>query len=76
MKHTALSLVSFILKRALKTLDYCLNKEVWQASGMYTAAMMEDFMRLFREALSKVGMEARLGLCREVSRAFLNRCPR
>nr|XP_019585736.1 PREDICTED: nucleolar pre-ribosomal-associated protein 1 [Rhinolophus sinicus] len=54
VKHTALSLVSFILKRALKTLDYCLNKEVWQASGMYTAAMMEDFMRLFREALSKI----------------------
>ncbi|KAM5278399.1 nucleolar pre-ribosomal-associated protein 1 [Hipposideros larvatus] len=54
VKHTALSLVSFILKRALKTIDYCLNKEVWQAPGVYTAAMMEDFVRLFREALSKI----------------------
>lgn len=71
VKHTALSLVSFILKRALKTIDYCLKKEVWQAPGVYTAAMMEDFVRLFREALSKVGTEARGGLPRSASRAFL-----
>lgn len=60
VKHTALSLLSVILKRALKTVDYCRNREVWQESGVYTVPMMEDFVRLFREALSKVGTE--LGL--------------
>uniref|UniRef100_A0A452UU67 URB1 ribosome biogenesis homolog n=1 Tax=Ursus maritimus TaxID=29073 RepID=A0A452UU67_URSMA len=54
VKHTALSLISVILKRALKTVDHCLNKETWQGSGVYSAAVMEDFVRLFREALSKI----------------------
>ncbi|XP_054556286.1 nucleolar pre-ribosomal-associated protein 1 isoform X2 [Talpa occidentalis] len=54
VKHTALSLLSGILKRALKTIEYCLNKEAWQGSGVYTATMMEEFVRLFREALSKI----------------------
>ncbi|XP_057553181.1 nucleolar pre-ribosomal-associated protein 1 isoform X1 [Hippopotamus amphibius kiboko] len=54
VKHTALSLISVILKRALKTIDHCLNKEAWQESGVYTAAIMEDFVQLFREALSKI----------------------
>ncbi|XP_069331102.1 nucleolar pre-ribosomal-associated protein 1 [Eulemur rufifrons] len=54
VKHTALSLISVILKRALKTIDYCLNKDVWQESGVYTAVMMEEFVQLFREALSKI----------------------
>ncbi|KAG8518530.1 Nucleolar pre-ribosomal-associated protein 1 [Galemys pyrenaicus] len=54
VKHTALSLLSRILKRALKTIDHCLNQEAWQGSGVYTAAMMEEFVCLFREALSKL----------------------
>ncbi|PNI55340.1 URB1 isoform 2 [Pan troglodytes] len=54
VRHTALSLISVILKRALKTVDHCLNKEVWQESGVYTAVMMEEFVQLFREALSKI----------------------
>ncbi|XP_049713737.1 nucleolar pre-ribosomal-associated protein 1 isoform X2 [Elephas maximus indicus] len=54
VKHTALSLISVILKRALKNIDHCLNKEVWQDSGVYTPEMMEEFVRLFREALSKI----------------------
>nr|XP_045005355.1 nucleolar pre-ribosomal-associated protein 1 isoform X2 [Jaculus jaculus] len=53
VRHTALSLISVILKRALKTVEHCLNKESWQESGVYTAAMMEEFVQLFREALSK-----------------------
>ncbi|XP_055273360.1 nucleolar pre-ribosomal-associated protein 1 [Moschus berezovskii] len=53
VKHTALSLVAVILKRAVKTIEHCLNKEAWRESGVYTSAMMEDFVRLFREALSK-----------------------
>lgn len=66
MKHTALSLISVILKRALKTVDHCLNKETWQGSGVYSAAVMEDFVRLFREALSKVGTAAAVAIPNEV----------
>ena len=76
VKHTALSLISIILKRASKTIDYCLNKGAWQESGVYTAAMMEDFVRLFREALSKVGPGARLGLCLQGSQASTPEGPR
>ncbi|XP_007939478.1 nucleolar pre-ribosomal-associated protein 1 [Orycteropus afer afer] len=54
VKHTALSLISAILKRASKNIDYCLDKEVWQESGVYTSVMMEEFVQLFREALSKI----------------------
>lgn len=75
VKHTALSLISVILKRALKTIDYCLDKEAWQESSVYTAAAMEDFVRLFREALSKVGTGARLGLSGYVAGAFLEGAP-
>jgi hypothetical protein len=55
VKHSALSLISDILKRALKTVDHCLDKETWQDSDVYTAEMMEEFVQLFREALGKVG---------------------
>ncbi|XP_075815615.1 nucleolar pre-ribosomal-associated protein 1 isoform X1 [Microtus pennsylvanicus] len=54
VKHSALSLISVILKRALKTVDHCLDKDAWQDSGVYTAEMMEEFVQLFREALSKI----------------------
>ncbi|XP_076974949.1 nucleolar pre-ribosomal-associated protein 1 isoform X3 [Tamandua tetradactyla] len=54
VRHTALALLSIILKRALKTIDYCLNKAAWQDSGVYTPVMMEEFVRIFREALSKI----------------------
>ncbi|KAM7133116.1 nucleolar pre-ribosomal-associated protein 1 isoform 1-T1 [Molossus nigricans] len=54
VRHTALSLLTAILKRALKTVDHCLNREAWQDSCVYTAPMLEDFVRLFREALSKI----------------------
>lgn len=61
VRHTALALLLFILKRALKTIDFCLSSEAWQGPGVYTAAMMEDFVRLFREALSKVGLGPGVG---------------
>lgn len=68
VRHTALALLSIILKRALKTIDYCLNKVAWQDSGVYTPVMMEEFVRIFREALSKVGLETRFDLSRNVLR--------
>ncbi|XP_041920011.1 nucleolar pre-ribosomal-associated protein 1 isoform X1 [Alosa sapidissima] len=54
VQHTTLSMASFILKRALKNIEHCLDKSVWQCSDIYTPAMMEDFVQLYREALSKV----------------------
>lgn len=63
VKHSALSLISVILKRALKTVDHCLDKEAWQDSGVYTAEMMEEFVQLFREALSKVRAGPCLSFC-------------
>ncbi|XP_036921159.1 nucleolar pre-ribosomal-associated protein 1 [Sturnira hondurensis] len=54
VKHTALCFLSAILRRALKTIEHCLSGEAWLEPGVYTAPVMEDFVRLFREALSKV----------------------
>lgn len=57
MKQTALSLLLLILKRALKTVDFCLCGDGWSETGIYSASMVEEFVRLFREALSKVGSD-------------------
>ncbi|XP_075398487.1 nucleolar pre-ribosomal-associated protein 1 [Tenrec ecaudatus] len=54
VKHTALSLLSVILKRASKTIAHCLDREVWHEPGVYSPAAMEEFVQLFREALSKM----------------------
>ncbi|XP_063062000.1 nucleolar pre-ribosomal-associated protein 1 [Engraulis encrasicolus] len=54
VQHTTLSMASFILKRALKNIEHCQDKSVWQCSDTYTPAMMEEFVQLYREDLSKV----------------------
>ncbi|KPP69918.1 nucleolar pre-ribosomal-associated protein 1-like [Scleropages formosus] len=54
VKHATLSLVSFILRRALKNMEHCLDQSVWRSSEFYTPAMMEDLVQLYREALSKI----------------------
>ncbi|XP_049623804.1 nucleolar pre-ribosomal-associated protein 1-like, partial [Suncus etruscus] len=54
VKHTALSLLLLILKRALKTVDFCLRGDGWSETGIYSASMVEEFVRLFQEALSKI----------------------
>uniref|UniRef100_A0A8C6QHN4 URB1 ribosome biogenesis 1 homolog (S. cerevisiae) n=2 Tax=Nannospalax galili TaxID=1026970 RepID=A0A8C6QHN4_NANGA len=54
VRHTSVGLISVILKRALKTIDHCLNKDAWQDSDVYTPGMMEEFVLLFRESLSKI----------------------
>ncbi|KAG7471205.1 hypothetical protein MATL_G00121940 [Megalops atlanticus] len=54
VQHTTLSLVSFILKRAQKNMEHCLDKSVWQSSEIYSPDMMEDFVQQYREALSKI----------------------
>ncbi|NXW84799.1 NPA1P protein, partial [Alopecoenas beccarii] len=54
VKHSILSLVSMVLRRALKNIEYCLNEETWQKSEIYTLSMMQEFVQLYREAVSKL----------------------
>ncbi|GAB0178161.1 nucleolar pre-ribosomal-associated protein 1 [Grus japonensis] len=54
VKHSILSLVSVVLRRALKNIEYCLNEEIWQKSEIYTLSMMQEFVQLYREAISKL----------------------
>uniref|UniRef100_A0A8B9CB62 URB1 ribosome biosis homolog n=1 Tax=Anser brachyrhynchus TaxID=132585 RepID=A0A8B9CB62_9AVES len=54
VKHSILSLVSMILKRALKNIEYCLNEETWQKSEVYSLSTMQEFVQLYREAISKL----------------------
>uniref|UniRef100_A0A6J0TW72 Nucleolar pre-ribosomal-associated protein 1 n=1 Tax=Pogona vitticeps TaxID=103695 RepID=A0A6J0TW72_9SAUR len=54
VKHTILSLISTILKRALKNIEYCLNEKIWEKSEIYTPSFMQDFVQQYREALSKL----------------------
>ncbi|KAJ8368561.1 hypothetical protein SKAU_G00085890 [Synaphobranchus kaupii] len=54
VQHTTLSLVSFILRRAQKNIEHCLDKAVWQSSEIYTPTMMENFVQQYREAHSKI----------------------
>ncbi|NXP51775.1 NPA1P protein, partial [Heliornis fulica] len=54
VKHSVLSLVSMVLRRALKNIEYCLSEESWQKSEIYTLSMMQEFVQLYREAISKL----------------------
>ncbi|NXY42295.1 NPA1P protein, partial [Ceuthmochares aereus] len=54
VKHSILSLLSMVLKRALKNIEYCLNEETWQRSEIYTLSVMQEFVQLYREAISKL----------------------
>uniref|UniRef100_A0A672KVI6 Nucleolar pre-ribosomal-associated protein 1 C-terminal domain-containing protein n=1 Tax=Sinocyclocheilus grahami TaxID=75366 RepID=A0A672KVI6_SINGR len=54
VQHTTISLLAFILKRAQKNIEHCLDKTVWESSDIYSPAVMEEFVQLYREALSKI----------------------
>eukprot|EP00063_Salmo_salar_P096055 XP_014070890.1 PREDICTED: nucleolar pre-ribosomal-associated protein 1-like [Salmo salar] len=54
VQHTTLSLMPFLLKRAQRNMELCLDRSVWLASDLYTPATMEDFTQQYREALGKV----------------------
>ncbi|XP_063812468.1 nucleolar pre-ribosomal-associated protein 1 [Pseudophryne corroboree] len=54
VKHTTLSLMCSILKRAGRNIDHCLKEEVWQKSDLYTPATMAEFAQRYRESLSKL----------------------
>ncbi|XP_078265733.1 nucleolar pre-ribosomal-associated protein 1 [Rhinoraja longicauda] len=53
VQQSTFSLLAFVLKRALKNIEHCLNEEVWQYSEIYNPNTMEDFTQQFRENLSK-----------------------
>ncbi|ROL44240.1 Nucleolar pre-ribosomal-associated protein 1 [Anabarilius grahami] len=54
VQHTTLSLLAFILKRAQKNIQHCLDKTAWESSDIYSPAVMEEFAQLYREALTKI----------------------
>ncbi|KAF7251021.1 Nucleolar pre-ribosomal-associated protein 1 [Varanus komodoensis] len=54
VKHTIFSLISTILKRALKNIEYCLTEKIWEKSEIYTPSVMQEFVQQYREALSKL----------------------
>ncbi|KAJ7990103.1 hypothetical protein DPEC_G00296820 [Dallia pectoralis] len=54
VQHTTLSLMSFLLKRAHRNIEFCLDHSVWLNSDIYTPAAMEEFVQLYREAVAKV----------------------
>uniref|UniRef100_A0A5S6LMT8 ER lumen protein-retaining receptor 2 n=1 Tax=Xenopus tropicalis TaxID=8364 RepID=A0A5S6LMT8_XENTR len=54
VKHTILSLVCSILRRAELNISHCLREDIWQKSEIYTPATMTEFAQKYREALSKL----------------------
>ncbi|RMC01777.1 hypothetical protein DUI87_21795 [Hirundo rustica rustica] len=54
VKHSILSLVSMVLRRALRNIEHCLSEETWQRSQIYTLPTVQEFVQLYREAVSKV----------------------
>ncbi|NWI87655.1 NPA1P protein, partial [Pitta sordida] len=54
VKHSILSLVSMVLRRALRNMEHCLDEETWQRSEIYSLSGMQEFMQLYREAISKL----------------------
>uniref|UniRef100_A0A803V723 URB1 ribosome biosis homolog n=1 Tax=Ficedula albicollis TaxID=59894 RepID=A0A803V723_FICAL len=54
VKHSILSLVSMVLRRALRNIEHCLCEETWRRSQIYTLPAVQEFVQLYREAVSKV----------------------
>ncbi|XP_034022476.1 nucleolar pre-ribosomal-associated protein 1 [Thalassophryne amazonica] len=52
--HTTFSMLSFILKRANKNLEYLTEKSEWHSSHVYTCNTMDDFVQRYRETVSKI----------------------
>uniref|UniRef100_A0A672FZC2 URB1 ribosome biogenesis homolog n=1 Tax=Salarias fasciatus TaxID=181472 RepID=A0A672FZC2_SALFA len=51
---TTLSMMTFLLKRANKNIEYLLDKSVWNSSDVYRVDMMEELAQQYRETLSKI----------------------
>lgn len=50
-----------VLRRALRNMEHCLSEEAWQRSQIYTLPALQEFVQLYREAVSKVERERQLG---------------
>ncbi|KAI4893107.1 hypothetical protein NFI96_020631 [Prochilodus magdalenae] len=53
-QHATLSLLAFILRRAQKNIEYSLKKPVWDSTDTSSPTAMEEFVQLYRGALSKI----------------------
>uniref|UniRef100_A0AAR2JVE7 Nucleolar pre-ribosomal-associated protein 1 C-terminal domain-containing protein n=1 Tax=Pygocentrus nattereri TaxID=42514 RepID=A0AAR2JVE7_PYGNA len=53
-QQVTLSVLVFILRRAQKNIEYSLKRPVWDGSDSHSPTSMEEFVQLYREALSKV----------------------
>ena len=54
VQHTTLSMMSFILRRAQKNMDFLLDQALWQSSEVYTMDTMGPLVQQYRETISKV----------------------
>ena len=56
VQHTALSMMSFVLRRAQKNIDFLLDPALWGSSEAYTLDNMEPLVQQYRETVSKVAV--------------------
>ncbi|XP_016156636.1 PREDICTED: carbohydrate sulfotransferase 5 isoform X3 [Ficedula albicollis] len=61
VKHSILSLVSMVLRGALRNTEHCLCEETWRRSQIYTLPAVQEFVHLYREAVSKVERKRQVG---------------
>ncbi|CAL8351648.1 unnamed protein product [Lota lota] len=54
VQHTTLSMMSFILRRAQRNVDFLLDQALWQSSEVYTLDTMEPLVQQYRETISKI----------------------
>uniref|UniRef100_A0A8C5AJB7 Nucleolar pre-ribosomal-associated protein 1 n=1 Tax=Gadus morhua TaxID=8049 RepID=A0A8C5AJB7_GADMO len=54
VQHTALSMMSFVLRRAQKNIDFLLDPALWESSEAYTLDNMEPLVQQYRETVSKI----------------------
>uniref|UniRef100_A0A1A7XHS4 URB1 ribosome biogenesis 1 homolog n=3 Tax=Iconisemion striatum TaxID=60296 RepID=A0A1A7XHS4_9TELE len=53
-KLTTVSMMSFLLKKASRNMDYLLDKSLWYKSDVYTVETMEELVQQYRETLGKI----------------------
>ncbi|KAJ3591352.1 hypothetical protein NHX12_009297, partial [Muraenolepis orangiensis] len=52
--NITLSMMSFILRRAEKNVDFLLDRTMWQSSEVYSLDTMEPLLQQYRETISKI----------------------
>ncbi|KAG7272312.1 hypothetical protein CRUP_011237 [Coryphaenoides rupestris] len=54
LTHTTLSMMSFVLRKAQRNLDFLLDQDMWRSSEVYSLDAMEPLVQQYRETISKV----------------------